>query len=262
MIEEGIMFHMCGFYEDINTAVMAYINAIADPQLRIVADDLIVPDGMNKLMGVFAFGTTIVQAQLLSPSLRRLSLQDIEPLNVGAEPVDTQFPTVFHDLFDRPITLDVSEALNAQVDQGLGAAEDETVFVWLGNGMEPVPAGQMFTVRCTNADTLTAYEWTNGALTFTQTLPAGRYAVVGGRGLSTGLCGFRLVFPGAQSWRPGGIGVDAAGDQDIPRFRYGRGGSWGEFEHDLPPTVDFWSVSADSSQVVLLDLIQVRAGRR
>lgn len=255
------MFHLCGFYEDINTAVMAYITAIPDPTLRIVGDDLIVPDGMNQILGIFAFGTTITQAQLLSPSLRRLALQDISPLNEGAEPVDTQFPTVFHDHFERPITLDISEALNAQINQAAGIAEDETVFVWLGNGIEPVPAGQMFTVQCTNTSTLTAYTWTNGALTFSQTLPAGRYALVGARARSAGLCAFRFVFPGG-TWRPGAIGVDDLGDQDIPRFRYGKGGLWGEFEHDLPPTIDFWSVSADTSQVIHLDLIQIREGRR
>lgn len=255
------MFHLCGFHENINTAVMAYITAIADPCLRVVGDDLIVPDGLNNLMGFMALGATMVQAQLLSPSLRRLALQDIDPLNVGAEPLDTQFPTVFHDLFERPITLDVSEALNAQIDQGAGAAERETVLVWLGTGMEPVPAGQMFTVRTTNATTLTAYAWTNGALTFSQSLPAGRYALVGARAYSAGLIGFRMVFPGA-TWRPGGVGVDATADQDVPRFRYGSAGVWGEFEHDLPPTVDFFSVSADSAQVVQLDLIQIRAGRR
>jgi len=162
---------------------------------------------------------------------------------------------------ERLITLDVSEALNAQINQALGAAEDETVYVWLGDGITPIPAGQMFTVRCTNASTLTAYAWTNGALTFTQTLPAGRYAVVGARGMSAGLCGFRLVFVG-PTWRPGAIGIDDVGDQDIPRFRYGNAGLWGEFEHDQPPTVDFWSVSADTAQVVHLDLIQTRAGRR
>ena len=261
MADVNSPFHLCGFYEDINTAVMAYIEAIADPCLRIVGDDLIVPDGMNQLMGYFAFGTTIVQAQILSPSLRRLALQDVSPLNVGAEPVDTQFPTVFHDLFERPITLDVSEALNAQIDQAAGVAEDETVFVWLGKGMEPVPAGQMFTLRCTNTDTLVAYAWTNGALTFSQALPAGRYALVGARVCSAGMCAFRCVFPGG-TWRPGQLGVDAVGDQDLIRFRYGNAGSWGEFEHDLPPTIDFWSVSADTAQTVHLDLIQVRAGRR
>lgn len=255
------MFHMCGFYEDIDTAVMAYITAIADPTLRIVGDDLIVPDGINQLMAYFAFGTTITQAQLLSPSLRRLALQDISPVNEGAEPVDTQFPAVFHDLFDRPIVLDVSEALNAQINQALGAAEDETVFIWLGNGIDPLPTGQMFTVRCTNTTTLVAYAWTNGALTFSQTLPAGRYAVVGMRACSTGMCGARLVFTGGD-WRPGCVGIDDVGDQDLLRFRYGASGSWGEFEHDLPPTVDFWSVSADTAQTVHLDLIQVRAGRR
>jgi hypothetical protein len=34
-------------------------------------------------------------------------------------------------------------------------------------------------------------------------------------------------------------------------------GVWGEFAHTAPPTVDFLSVSADTSEVVHLDLIKV-----
>lgn len=252
------MFHLCGFHENINTAVLDYVLGIADPRLRIVGDDVIVPREIPNLLGCMAIGATITQAQLLSPSLRRLALQDVDPLNVGAEPLDTQFPTVFHDWFDRPIPLDPTEALNARINQGAGAAERETVLVWLGTGVEELPEGKMFTVRCTNATTLTAYTWTNGALTLSQTLPAGAYAVVGGRAYSAGLIAFRLVFVGAD-WCPGAVGVDATGDQDVKRFRYGGAGVWGTFEHDHPPTVDFFSASGDSAQVVDLDLIQTRA---
>lgn len=255
------MFQLCGYHEELTTAVLAYITALPDPTLRIVGDDLIVPDGINNLMGAFALGPTISQAQLLSPSLRRLALQDLSPVNVGAEPVTGGLWSTFADWWDRPITLDVSEALNAQINQTAPGADHASVLVWLGSGIDPVPAGQMFTVRCTNADTLDVYEWTNGALTFTQALPAGRYALVGASAKSAGLIAFRMVFPGGN-WRPGQIGCDAVGDECLVRFRYGNAGSWGEFEHDLPPTVDFLSVSADSAQIVHLDLVQVRAGRR
>ena len=253
------MFTLVGWNENINTAVLDYITALADPHVRVVGDDILVPE-LSSLMGCFALGTTMTQAQLSSPSLRRLSLMDIEPVNVGAEPVDTQFPGTFHDYFDRPIPLEQSEALNALINQALGGAERETVLAWLGDGVDAVPDGQMFTSRFTNADTLVAYTWTAGALVFTQAIPAGRYAVVGARARSAGLIAFRLMFPGGN-WRPGAIGVDAAADNECLRFRSGGAGVWGEFEHDLPPVVEFLSVSADAAQVVHLDLVQTRSGR-
>jgi hypothetical protein len=109
---------------------------------------------------------------------------------------------------------------------------------------------------CTTSVTLSAYAWTNAALTFSQTLPMGRYQVVGMRARSTGLIAARLVFVGF-SWRPGCVGHDAVSDIDNDVFRQGRLGVWGEFEHDTPPTVDFLSVSADSNPTVWLDLIKV-----
>jgi len=100
-----------------------------------------------------------------------------------------------------------------------------------------------------------ANAWTNGALTFSQTLPRGTYQIVGMRANSAGLRAARLVVPG-YSWRPGCIGCDADSDLAADRFRHGKAGVWAEFSHDAPPTVDFFSASADTAQVVLLDLIK------
>lgn len=254
------MFTTVGWFENIDTAVIDYITALQDPHIRVVGDDIIVPGDVNGLMGCIGLGASMTQIQLMSPSLRERANLDLAPVNVAAEPAHYGYDTVLHDWFDRPIPLVPAEAINARINQAAGAAEDETVLIWLGTGMDPVPTGPMFTLRCTNATTLAADAWTNGALTLTQSLPAGRYALVGARARSAGLIAARFVFPGYQ-WRPGIIGVDAVGDSDFTRFRYGNAGMFGEFEHDLPPTVDFLSVSADTAQVVHLDLIQTRAGR-
>jgi len=252
------MFQTAVFHENIDTAVLDYITAAADPSMRVIGDDILVP-GIANLAGAIGVGATLNQVRLESPSLRRRTLLDVEPVNIGAEPTLAGPTGLFHDWFERPIPLVVSEALNAQINQGAGVAERETVVVWFIDALEPVPDGPMFTVRCTNASTLGAYAWTNGALTFTQSLPAGRYALVGARARSAGLIAFRFVVPGG-TWRPGGIGCDLCGDGEVGRFRYGQAGVWCEFEHDLPPTADFFSVSADTAQVVHLDLIQIREG--
>jgi hypothetical protein len=253
------MFTLCAYHENINTAVLDYITAAADPHVRVLGDDILVPS-LSNLMGAFALGATMTQAQLSSPSLRRLSLLDVQPFNIGAEPVDTQLVSTFQDYFSNPIPLVQSEALNALINQGAGGAERETVLVWFGDKVDAVPDGPRFTLRFTNATTLVAYAWTAGALTFTQAVPAGRYAVIGGRAVSAGLIAFRLIFPGG-GWRPGAIGVDLGSDAQVQRFRNGNAGSWGEFEHDLPPIAEFFSVSADTAQVVHLDLVQIREGR-
>ena len=145
---------------------------------------------------------------------------------------------------------------NYLVAETASGAEQEYGLVWLTDGPAQPVTGEIFTVRSTNASTLTAAAWTNGALTFSQTLPKGRYRVVGMRAQSAGLVAARLVFIG-YPWRPGVVGTDSAGDAAPDIFRAGRLGSWGEFDHNTPPSVDFLSVSADTSQIVHLDLQKV-----
>jgi len=133
------------------------------------------------------------------------------------------------------------------------------VLVWLGDGIDPVPEGKLLQVRTTWSGAVTAYEWSNRALIFDQTLPAGRYAIIGAHGYSDNLLAYRFVIPGLWQ-RPGGVGV---GDPYAPapsRFRRGKAGLWGEFEHNLPPTVDILAAGADASGIIHLDLVQVRAG--
>ena len=120
-----------------------------------------------------------------------------------------------------------------------------------------VPAGEIITVKATATETLVANKWTNAQLEFVDELGAGRYAVVGMRAKSDGLIAARLVFSEIP-WRPGVVGIDAFGDLDVPRFRMGKAGIFGEFEHTNPPTVDFLSISADTSETVWLDIIKIR----
>jgi hypothetical protein len=128
--------------------------------------------------------------------------------------------------------------------------------VWLCDAALAQVTGEIFTVKASTSVTLSANQWTNAAITFAQTLPRGRYQVVGMRAKSTGLVAARLVFPG-YAWRPGCLGSAAYNNVERPEFRQGRMGVWGEFDHNVPPTVDFLSISADSNPEVWLDLIKI-----
>ncbi|GAI92334.1 unnamed protein product, partial [marine sediment metagenome] len=97
---------------------------------------------------------------------------------------------------------------------------------------------------------------------FAQTLPAGRYAVVGMRAQLQENVASRLVFPDTSP-RPGVMGRSRYYELDLPEMRYGGLGNWGEFEHDAPPTIDILATAAtELPHYIILDLIQVRAGRR
>jgi len=246
------MFTLVGFSESQDSASLTNVAALADPHIRVSGDDVTVPAGLNYVGGVYAIGADTTRAQLVSPSIRRRYPFEIVPVEVAAEPAD---PVKYFGLFDNPLQLDPDESLNAQCAESNAAAGRSTVLVWLCDGATaPITGAEIFTIRATNTSTLSAYAWTNGALTFNDTLPAGTYALVGARASSAGLIAFRFVFS-QYAWRPGAIGMDTVGEVGAPIFRFGKLGEWGQFSHNTPPTVDFLSLSADTSQTVDLDLI-------
>jgi hypothetical protein len=245
-------FTLAGFYESTTGAVSAYpIDALADPHIRVSGDDLWIPSSLPQLAAYYALGSYITLGRIESPTLRTLTPIDVIPLDIGTEPGS---PPLLIYAGHAPKPVGGGEALNFKFTAT--AADKLFGLVWLSDGPLAAAAGEIFTVKATASQTLTAYAWTNAALTFAQTLPSGRYQVVGMRAKSAGLIAARLVFPG-YAWRPGCIGCDAYNDVERSEFRHGRMGVWGEFDHDVPPTVDFLSISADTSEEVWLDLIKI-----
>lgn len=259
------MFTTVAFQESVDPGgAFNALTAVADPHITVSGDDVRVPS-LNQLIAV-AFGVDVTVeafARLTSPSLRVRNLLHVEPFNTGtAAAVEPGSPHRLADLRLSPIALVAGENLNAEVQSDPLAAQIQWAVAWLADGPPAPLRGPIFTARATAAVTLVASAWGNGALTFVEDLPRGRYQVVGLRARSAGLVAARLVFvgAGAAGWRPGVLGTDAQDDLEHPMFRFGELGAFGEFEDIEPPTVDFLSVSADTAEDVYLDLIQMRAG--
>lgn len=245
-------FSLVAWSESQDSATLANVAAVADQHITVSGDDVRVPQFASKLAGVYALGVNLTRAMLVSPSLRRMLNLELSPLDRAALPASTPLPIWFQ---DGPIELIPDENLNAQAAEDGSGAKLSTILAWLADGPIVPVTGEMFTVRVTSAVTLVANNWTNGALTFDQALQPGKYAVVGGRFLSTTLEAFRLVFPGGY-FRPGGVGATAVNQLAIPGQRRGGWGVWGEFMHTTPPTADFLGTAADTAETGELDLVK------
>lgn len=246
-------FTIGAFLESIATATHTELAAVPDQHLVTSGDDIIVPEKYDKLMGVFAAGSTMSRAQVSSPSLRKTLIVDVDEINIGAEPLN---PPPFVDLFVNPRQLKASEGVRVLATQGSGAAEVERVGIALGDGVVEEVTGEIMTVRCTGTTTLVAAVWNLVPLTFSQQLEAGEYNVVGARFESAGAVMGRLVLPGSP-WRPGNMANDSIADRPHDRFRKGKSGIWGKFSHSFPPQAEFLSISADTAEVVYLDLVKI-----
>ncbi len=253
------MFTLVGYYDTTDHAALTAIAGIADPHIRVSDNDIYVP-ALNKILGVFAGGAALSDVRLQSPSLRRMVNQRISPVYPEPLPAGSWYGDRGHFWKERARTLDIAEALNAFCINA--AASAEYVFVWLMDKLEAIPAGEIVSLEGTVTVLGVVGSWVNAALVFGQTLPAGRYAIVGMRAGEGECVAARLVFPDTSP-RPGCMGSKFFFCHDLLGTRYGGLGSWGEFEHDAPPSVDILAnVATTPAHPVTLDLIQVRAGRK
>lgn len=249
------MFTTIAYSEEQDTGGnLAYVAAVPDQHVRVEGDNIVVPSGMGYLLGVFASGVSITRARIESPSLRRTLLLDVPMLRRGG--VTSSTPHALNEFFYNPLPLEEFEILRALVAEDESGPERETVLVWIGDGPQSPVTGEIYTVEASANETLTPYEWSSVSINMVQTLPAGRYQLVGLQAMSSGLIAARVIFVGL-SWRPGCIGVSGYGRWTHSLFRRGALGVWGEFTHDQPPVIEFLSSSADTTEYVWLDLIKV-----
>lgn len=247
-------FTVIAYSESNDSATLTEIAALADGNhVTVSGDDVFVPK-LDKIGAYHFFGANFTQGRIGAPSLlTRGTLIDVEQADLAIEPGT---PPNYHDVFDKPIQLKENEGLRTYMAEDSTSMSRVTALIWLMDSLPTLPAGDIFTVLCTGTTTLVANAWTNGTLTFAQQLPEGEYAIVGAKAQATGLQAFRVVVPG-YAWRPGAMGTDADGDLFPRRFRNGGLGVWAKFNHRNPPSIDYLSNSADTTQRVLLDLIKI-----
>ncbi len=247
------MYHTALWTASVDQAALTAIAALADPVLTISGNNIQIPAATPGFGFAFGIGINLTRAQLQSPSLRRVINYEVRPINRAATP-NSLPPCV--DIMGAPIELDSGEQLQAwTAEDGAGATRMSVLVNLLDKAVSPV-AEQCFTLRATSGTTLVAYAWTNAILTLDQVLPVGQYAIVGARAESTGLIAFRFVLQN-QTPRPGGVGLAAESNLTPPGQRGGGWGVWGTFDNWTIPTVDFFSGSADTAEVLAIDLVKV-----
>lgn len=256
------MLTTVAWYQSVDPAgVTVQLNAVSDQSVRVSGADIYCPPLASCIaLAGGAESTVAPYMRFASPSQRRKTSTYITPLNTAAAAaVEPGSPHAVADYRFNPIELVPGEQLNMELNSNPAAAQIQWGIAWLASGPVEAPKGAMFSVRGTAAATLVAGSWSNTGITLTEDLPRGRYQVVGMSAISAGLIAARLVFIGGI-YRPGVMGADLVADIGSDLFRRGNMGIFGEFEDTDQPSVDFLSISADTAEEIVLDLIQVRDG--
>lgn len=231
--------------------VDADITAIQDPQITLSNSHYLLPED-RLLMGVYGMGANITQLKIDSPALRSMYLPYVRPLDRIAAPADEPNIALFTGY---ELTLRKAEEVKFLTTNDAGAGETHVVLSMVGDGRTQLMSGPIFTMKVTATITTVSGAWTSGSLTLDQSLPAGRYSVVGMDCFGTGLIAARLIFP-SQVSRPGVVCCQNAGQNTGQIFRRGNMGEFGQFQNTSIPSIEVLKLSAASTAVTAyLDLI-------
>lgn len=251
------MWSLIAGYESItNGSAYAEVNGVLDQSMTMDANFRFAIPGAWQLMAGYAMGINMTAARVNAPSMRSLVLPEIYPTNPTAD-----VPTM-----DGPIILGrygprfaPQEYAIVEVSRGGADAQPCLWGMWIGPDITPGVVGPTFTLVASATPTIVAGSWVLAALTFNQSLPAGKYQIVG-LGVVCNDCTFaRLVFPGLSQYRPGVVVQDTYGHLPWSQiFRMGGMGVYGEFLHNAPPSMEFLGDTAGAeTAAVYLDIIKI-----
>lgn len=251
------MFSLVAGYESItNGAAYAEVNGVLDQSITLDAANRFAAPGNWQVMALYAMGINLTAARLNAPSMRSLILPEIYPANPTADVRDLDGPIIYG---QRGPRFAPQEYFIVEVSRGGADAQPCLWGAWLGPDVSPAQVGPTFTAVCSASVTIVAGQWVLASLVFNQTLPAGRYQVVGMAVVCNDATFARMVFPGLSQYRPGVLVQDTYGDRPWSQaFRMGGMGVFGEFLHNAPPAIEVLGDTAGAeTPTVYLDLIKV-----
>jgi hypothetical protein len=232
------------------------IPAVTDNVVTVQNGHYIVQEDMY-LLAAYHRNAGAINAKISTPTLRRVAIPSIQPVNVNAAPI-----TLPPMLFFPPAKLTIpaiDEIAWLASNSGIGGIR-AVGLLWLNTRSHNfnIPPGDTYTVRFTSTITGTTVVWTSGSISFEQTLPAGRYAVVGLDIIGANTECARLVFLGG-GFRPGVVVRPAVSNYMWDYFRQGDSGVFGEFESTALPNLEvFQTTGGAQTYTGFMDLVKIR----
>lgn len=247
------MHHLLAFEEAIGTTANTDLDAIPD-DIITRQNDHFFPSVDLQLIFASAMSATLNRARIVSPTLRQVTPPFIRPVIPAAVPADNDEPA---DYTQYPFRLPRLEelAIEASSDIAMGT-EQCLAFLGVTPGLQPTPSGNIFTIRGTSTTASVALTWTTLTTTWADTLPDGRYAVVGLEVIGATQAAARLIFE-EQIWRPGSLAQTAVGTQGSRLFRKGRLGVWGTFNNYAFPQIQVLNTAAVSVHTAYMDIMRI-----
>lgn len=257
--------HLAGWTGSADQSTLAAIATLVDQVLTPATGTgrYLVPSDKAFIWWGYAGGISLTRAQVVTPSLgtKRESVEVIPHKRGTDETITKSGPELW--IPPRRIPLIATESLELDTAEDGAGATRMTGFIALGpDTLPPMPDGEVRRSRFTATTTLSARAWTLCSLTPDVTLEPGTYALVRAFVYSAGGVMGRFVFQGG-GYRPGvpafagtaeGDGFDFEGDYAQPPIM---GYDMGHFTHTTVPQLEMFSISADTAETAVLDIIRI-----
>jgi len=203
--------------------------------------------------GGWLSGTLLTAIRLVTPRSRQVVPPPMYPINGTTLPPDR--PHMF-DRRSNPFTLNAVEEVSFQANAGGAANALATAVVFWGTSIDPVPAGDIYSLHGTSTAAAGSQTWTTVPITWDQTIPAGMYAMIGSQHVSTNAIAHRWVFKD-QILRPGFISQTSLTNMTDPAVYYGGWGKFGQFNTYTYPALQVWCNGTDASHDVVMNIVRM-----
>ena len=246
------MFHLAAFAKSIAQNADTQVDALSDDILFISGGQFLMPADTMLCMAAY-LSANALRAQLKSPKLLQTNPLFIRPVNKAATPADVPQYAIYAPQY--PV-LRKEEQLQFVGQQNGAGAEESTGLVWLATQLEPVPSGDIYTIRATSTGAATANAWTTITYALDNTLPAGTYALVGSQVISTNGQAHRWIIDNQQQ-RPGFMSLAAETNHLMRDLQYHTLGVMGRFYAYNLPRLQVLCNGGDNSHTIYMDVIKV-----
>lgn len=242
----------------------AYRNAalanVANTDISAVTDDILaiannhfLPQQDYDMIFAYAGSATLSRARINSPTNRQITVPFIRPINQAVIPANNYN---FADYTDRPFRVKALEELAVEATSAVAMTEVFFALVALQTNFQPVPQGNVFTMRGTSVTAATSGAWSTLAVTWADNLPQYQYIVTGLEVQSTNAVAARIIFE-QQVERPGTISITSLANRQPYGVYKGSLGVFGRFVTTRMPIIQVLCNGADAAHEIYMEIMRV-----
>lgn len=211
------------------------------------------PQESLKLFGGWFGGINLTAVSLVTPRSRAVVPPRLYPIQQTLLPPDR--PHIY-DRRSNPFTLNAIEEVSVTFNIGGAANAFTTAVLFVGEMLDPVPPGDVFSLHGTATTAAVANAWTQVNVVWDQTIPSGKYTVVGSQVQSATAIAHRWYFRN-RPLKPGFISLTSLGNISDPSYYFGGWGSLGSFDTTVYPFLEVFCNGADAAHDVVINMVKV-----